>query len=365
MKLASIERITEIKPIEGADKILAAKVLGYWTVIKKDEFKVGDLCIWHNPDTIVDIEKFPGAYSILKEPRLKVIKLRKQVSQGLALPIDRFKPPYPWQEHMDKMRILDALRDSAEGDDVSDIIGIKKYEKPIPECMKGITKGNFPGFIPKTDENNLRSYPSILQNLYAEQEVYATVKIDGQSSTYYAHDNKFGVCSRNLELVFNENNGFWKNALKYKIEDALWKYRDITGKSWALQGESYGPGIQGNKTGVAELSFAAFALYNITDAYYSSVDELIKFCKMYEIPMVEIKRYCPPPMPVTWGEFLPLRFLGKNIDELLDKVNQVCYNNGSPAEGLVFRTARQIPWADLRDLSGKIISEKFALKYGE
>ena len=356
MKLASIERILEIKDIDGADRIQAARVLGYWTVIKRGEFKVGDLCVFHMPDTIVDIEKFPEAYSILKEPRLKVIKLRKQVSQGLALPIIKFASAMP---------SLAALYESLEdkyseslnpviGADVSEFIGIKKYEKPIPECMKGITKGNFPGFIPKTDENNLRSYPAILGNLYAEEEVYVTVKIDGQSSTYYWHDDKFGVCSRNLELVFNENNGFWKNAAKHNIEDALTDYSKITGKSWALQGESYGPGIQGNKTGVAELSFAAFALYNITDAYIASLDEFWNFCQTYEIPSVYKLEHS--------GK---LEKLGKNIDELLDKVNGQCYNNGSPAEGLVFRAARRIPYADLRDLSGKIISEKFALKYGE
>ena len=353
MKLASIERITEIKPIDGADKILAAKVLGYWTVIKKDEFKVGDMCIWHNPDTIVDKEKFPIAYSILKEPRLKIIKLRKQVSQGLALPIYSFQPPYPWQEHMDKMRVLDALRNLVEGDDVSELINIKKYEKPIPECMKGVTKGNFPGFIPKTDENNLRSYPGILANLYTEEDVYVTVKIDGQSSTYYWKDDVFGVCSRNQELVFNENNGFWKNAIRYKIEAALKRMYDYTGNHFALQGESYGPSIQANKLGVPELSFAAFALYNITTAQVCAYDALDTFCKANEIPSV---------YTVFKGR---LEDFGKNSDELLDRVNEVRYNNGSAAEGLVFRTSRIIPWADLRDLSGKIISEKFALKYGE
>jgi RNA ligase (TIGR02306 family) len=350
MKLASVERITEIKPIDGADKILAARVLGYWTVIKKDEFKVGDFCIWHQPDTIVDTTN--PVYSFLKEGRLKVIKLRKQVSQGLALPLEKFS--HKWPELL--VRPTDEVNKVSivEGQDVSDIIGIKKYEKPIPECMKGITKGSFPGFIPKTDENNLRSYPAILSNLYAEEDVYVTVKIDGQSSTYYAHDAKFGVCSRNQELVFNENNGFWKNALKYNIEDALWKLCNKTGKSWALQGESYGPGIQANKLGVAELSFAAFALYNITDACVASLDEFWNFCTTYEIPSV----YKIPHQ----GK---LENFGKNIDEILDKVNHQVYNNGSPAEGLVFRTTRQIPWADLRDLSGKIISEKFALKYGE
>lgn len=363
MKLASIERITEIKPIDGADKILAAKVLGYWTVIKKDEFKVGDLCVWHNPDTIVDREQFPEAYAILKEPRLKVIKLRKQVSQGLALPINKFGVLSQWQlierstQKPDTIRNFDSgvmtVTYYLEGIDVSDLIGIKKYEKPIPECMKGITKGNFPGFIPKTDENNLRSYPAILQNLYAEEEVYVTVKIDGQSSTYYWKDDAFGVCSRNQELVFNENNGFWKNAIKYKIETALKRMYDHTGNHFALQGESYGPSIQANKLGVPELSFAAFALYNITTAQVCAYDALDIFCKANDIPSV---------YTVFKGK---LEDFGKNSDELLDKVNEVRYNNGSAAEGLVFRTSRIIPWADLRDLSGKIISEKFALKYGE
>ena len=53
MKLASIQTINDIRPIPGADRIEAATVLGYQTVIKKGEFRPGDLCVWHEPDTVV------------------------------------------------------------------------------------------------------------------------------------------------------------------------------------------------------------------------------------------------------------------------------------------------------------------------
>src|SRR5215510_4388453 len=123
MKLASIQTITDIRPIDGADRIEAATVLGYQTVIKKGEFKSGDLCVWHEPDTVA-AEK--AEYEFLRKQgfRLKVSRFKGQVSQGLALP-------------------LTVLPDAtyAVGDDATTLTGIKKYEKPLSPNLVGIAKG--------------------------------------------------------------------------------------------------------------------------------------------------------------------------------------------------------------------------------
>lgn len=126
MKLASIQIITDIRPIEGADRIEAATVLGYQTVIKKGEFNVGDRCVWHEPDT-VSAEK--PEYEFLRKQgfRLKVSRFKGQVSQGLALPL--------------------AILPEADyhiGDDVTEVTGLRKYEKPVPAMLAGIAKGAFP-----------------------------------------------------------------------------------------------------------------------------------------------------------------------------------------------------------------------------
>src|SRR3954453_11460516 len=120
MKLASIQIITEIRPIEGADRIEAATVLGYQSVIKKGEFRPGDLCVWHEPDTVAAEQP---EYEFLRKQdfRLKVSRFKGQVSQGLALPLG----------------VL-PVGDYASGDDVTELVGIRKYEKPLSQNLAGI-----------------------------------------------------------------------------------------------------------------------------------------------------------------------------------------------------------------------------------
>jgi RNA ligase (TIGR02306 family) len=182
MKLASIQIIKDIRPIEGADRIEAATVLGYQTVIKKGEFRPGDLCVWHEPDTVV-AEK--PEYEFLRKQgfRLKVSRFKGQVSQGLALPLT----------------VLPAATYSV-GDDVTALTGIGKYEKPISPNLAGVAKGPFPSWMPKTDEPNLRSFPAALDE-FVGRECVITQKVDGTSATYYLRRGEFGVCSRNLELL--------------------------------------------------------------------------------------------------------------------------------------------------------------------
>src|SRR5438445_11897062 len=144
MKLASIQVIADIRPIEGADRIEAASVLGYRTVIKKGEFRAGDLCVWHEPDTVTADRP---EYEFLRSHgfRLKVSRFRGQVSQGLALPL----------------AVLPAAN-YAVGDDVTELVGIRRYEKPLSSHQADVAKGGFPSWLPKTDEPNLRSFPAAL-----------------------------------------------------------------------------------------------------------------------------------------------------------------------------------------------------------
>src|SRR6185312_7137005 len=107
--LASVQKILSIKPIEGAEFIVTATVLGWEVVVKKGEFNVGDLCCYIQIDTVVpETEQF----DFLRERkyRVRTIKLRKQISQGLIVPLPKGK--------------------FKEGDDITDLVGVKKYEKP-------------------------------------------------------------------------------------------------------------------------------------------------------------------------------------------------------------------------------------------
>lgn len=330
MSLASIERITEIKPIRGADKILAAKVLGYWTVIKWHEFSVGELVVFHYPDTILD-ENNP-VYSFLKDKRLKVTKFRGQISQGLALPIVSFRC-------FDNLSLI-------EHQDVSDLIKIKKYEKPI-SFDQSKARGNFPSFLVKTDEENIRSCPQAIDE-FKGKKCYFAQKVDGQSLTCYFKDGDFGVCSRNLNLLETDGNKFWIAARKFNIESIL---RSLT-HNFAIQAELYGPGIQNNKCGESELGIRVFDIFDIDKQRYIDYEGIKLICKSYNLPMVN----------VFWEGLFDF-----TIEQLVETANSLEYAPGRLAEGFVIRPTIESDSLFLKRkrLSAKVISETFCLKYGE
>ncbi len=334
MKLASIERVTKLTPIPGADKIETADVLGYKVVVKKGEFQEGDLGVFHFPDTVVD-ETNP-VYSFLKEKRLKVIKLRKQVSQGLLLPITVFN--FGMVE---------------EGADVTEVVKIRKYEKEIPISLAGQMKGDFPSILIKTDEQNLRGCPKAIEE-FRGKTCYITKKVDGTSASFYLNNGEFGVCSRNRELKETAESVYWQIARKYKVEEALRQYAmlGVGIGDYCIQGEIYGPGIQGNKTGVTEVGFAMFNLLSVTKRSYCSLGELAAFSLLFDIPMVEM----------IWEGIFYL-----TLEQLLEMANNLEYRPGFPAEGIVIRPNHPCPSVclDSGRLSGKVISETFCLKYGE
>jgi RNA ligase (TIGR02306 family) len=329
MKLASIQAITEIRGIPGADRIEAATVLGYQTVIKKGEFRVGDLCVWHEPDTIVAERP---EYEFLRKQgfRIKVSRFKGQVSQGLALPLGVLPPG-----------------NRASGDDVTDAIGIQKYEKPMPANLAGVAKGYFPSGIVKTDEPNLRSFPEALAE-FTGRRCVMTQKVDGTSGTYYVRGGTFGVCSRNLELIEDATNAFWQMAREFRVREAL----ETLGGDFAVQAEIHGEGIQSNPMRRRGVGLAAFNLFDITKHEYLGHARLTRFCEENALPMVR----------VVWeGEF---RF---TLDELVSLANAQDYVPGEPAEGIVIRPVDEARSKVLPSgrLSAKVVSERYALKHGE
>ena len=329
MKLASIQIITDIRPIEGADRIEAATVLGYQTVIKRGEFSPGDLCVWHEPDTVA-AEK--PEYEFLRKQgfRLKVSRFKGQVSQGLALPLT----------------VLPS-GNYAAGDDVTVPTGIRKYEKPLSPNLVGVAKGAFPSWMPKTDEPNLRSFPAALEE-FTGRDCVITQKVDGTSGTFYLRSGEFGVCTRNLELLDDPASMFWRVAGEHRLREAL----ATLGGDFALQGEVHGQGIQGNHLGMKGVSFVAFNLFDISKHAYGDHKTLEEFCRTTGLPMVRI---------VWRGKF---RF---TLPELVALASAQDYAPGQPAEGIVIRPVEEARSRILESgrLSAKVISERYALKHGE
>ena len=252
--LAYVVEINDIIPIKDADKIETAVIKGWKVVVRKDQFKAGDKAIYFEIDSFLPIKpKFEflrsSSYRKLGEIegfRLKTIKLRKQISQGLI------------------MSFSDLNIEPCEvGTDLTDKLGVIKWEVPETPCN---TSGNmapgipFPSFIPKTDEERVQNYEIeyYLKDLTID-DLYITEKVDGSSITVYYNEGKFGVCSRNREIERDENNMFWENILKLNLED---KAKEI-GYNFAIQGELHGVGIQGNPYKMLSRNILWYTGFNI------------------------------------------------------------------------------------------------------
>lgn len=222
---------------------------------------------------------------------------------------------------------------------------IRKYEKPLAPNLAGIAKGAFPSWLIKTDEPNLRSNPEALEELIG-RECVITQKVDGSSATYYLREGEFGVCSRNIDLIEDKRNSFWRVADERGICEAL----AAAGGNLALQGEVYGEGIQDNHAGVKGTRFAAFNLFDIANYRFADHDQLRAFCEAAKLPMVT---------SIWTGEF---HF---TLPDLVELANAQEYAPGVPAEGIVIRPVHEARSATLGRLSAKVISERYALKHGE
>lgn len=273
-KLARIERILNISPIPGADAIEVATVQNWKVVTKKGEYKVGDLCIYCEIDSFLPIrEEFEflrkSSYRNLQGNegfRLKTIKLRGQVSQGLLLPLS----------------ILGDEKSYSVGDEVTADLGIVKYEPPLPPGSSGTIKGAFPSFVPKTDEERVQNLTEEYET-YKNQVFYITEKLDGTSITCYFNDGEFGVCQRNYELEETENM-YWDSVKKLNIREKLTNLN----KNIALQGELIGPYIQGNPYKLMERGIRFFSAFNIDTYQYFNFEQFFELAKELEIETVPL-----------------------------------------------------------------------------
>ena len=222
----------------------------------------------------------------MKGERLRTIKLRGQLSQGLLLN-------------------MAVAAGSEEGADVTDILGIKKWEKAIPAQLAGQVRGNFPSLIPKTDQERV-------QNLVKEVAAAAnlrfevTEKLEGSSMTCYLINGEFGVCSRNLDLKRDETNSFWATAIAEDIEA---KMRAVpTGGDFAIQGELIGPGVQGNIYKLSKLEFRVFDVYNVTLGDYLRPAARREFVEKYlglkHVPVLHEDKYLSTDVDtlLSWAE---------------------------------------------------------------
>ena len=274
-KLASIQRIAEIKSIPDADLICAYRINGWWVVGKKDEFIVDDLVVYIEVDSWIPTHlapflskgKEPKEYMGIKGERLRTIKLKKQISQGLILGIDT----------------IDSFLIN-EGDAITDYFSIIKWEAPT-EFLSAAAKGNFPSFIPKTDQERIQNIPRELKAYNNQDDLWQrSEKIDGSSITIFVNAEESGVCSRNLELKEDDTNTWWKLTKQYNIIDKI----KSMNRNLAIQGEIYGSSINGNLYNLTDQRLMVYNIYDIDNNEYLNPEEALNICIEYSIPHVPV-----------------------------------------------------------------------------
>lgn len=335
-KLVTIREICEIRPIEGADKIEVATVDGWDVVVKKGEFKVGNKAIYFEIDSFIPTgiapfltkpDHYPKEFNGIQGERLKTIKLRGQISQGLLLPL----------EILGKCGISYVDID----EDLSEKLGVRKWERPITPNLRGTVKGNFPSLVPKTDEERIQNLKKYLPG-WVDKTWEVSEKLNGSSATMYLDlDWDFHVCSRNLDLKPDSNNAFWQVADRYQIGH---KMIDNGLIGYAIQGELCGTGIQGNQYGINGLDFFVYKVYDVKNGRYLNPDERLALTEYLGLKHV----------PILHRNFK----VTMNLQEILKFVEGKSILNGSEREGLVFKD-------ESSDLSWKGISNKFLMKGGD
>jgi len=272
MKLATIQEIIDVYPHPNADSLEFVKVLGYQCIVQKGKWKVGDFCVLIQPDTVLPNADWSQIYKA-KSSRVRAIKLRGEWSFGIVEDLTIL----PQQEAVE----LDK--------EVSEILGIIKYEPPMPQDLNAV--GGLPHGIPKTDEERFQNLK--IEKFYNEV-VDVSLKIDGQSFTVFCVDGEIGVCGRTMEYNLDAKNNYTANFFDYQLKEKLKTYCEIHNVNIALRGEQYGNNIQKNNENVhskAPLSLAFFSCWDINEKRYYSPNERHYYrnvCEELNLPTVPL-----------------------------------------------------------------------------
>ena len=338
-KLASIQQILDITEIDNAENIVLATIEGWRSIIKRGQFNIGDNVIFCEPDSILPQQKEFGDFAKDKSYRIKTCKLRGVISQGICFPTN----------------ILPKEVTLESGTDVTDLLGITKYEKPIPIQLRGRMRGTISRLsVPKTDETRVQNIPGVLERhrgmIFKMKE-----KFDGTSmSIYIDPETGMHVCSRNIDLAPDfehkwNGDAYWRYATEHNMDEILYQL----GNTIALQGELYGEGIQGNPYKLKGIHYAVFNMYDmanhcyLTDAVMKDAVQTFGLGKDFLVPDL--------------GQIT----LNYTVDELLAMADGKSVLSDTLREGIVFRPETEEVDFEIGRLSFKAVSPRYLLKHGE
>ena len=342
-KLASIQRIIDIEPIQGADRIELAHVLGWQCVVNKGQFKAGDLGVYFEIDSFLPIRpefEFLRSSSYKKTDllvegfKLRTQKFRGQLSQGLLLPVSQF-PEVP--------------ADADVGTDVTEILGIRKWEIEEKATTGGTVIGTLPYDIPHTDEIRVQAEPELIR-AFTGLEYYISTKMDGSSHSLGIDENGFHVCGHNYEYKDDGTSSFYELIKQRGYQEKMTAFVEEQGlKTFTIQGELCAPGIQQNRLKLKTPEWYVFTIReNGKRVGLNRMQEICKALNMTTVPVEEVDTDLPSRYPT--------------VEALLERADGN-YPNGGKKEGIVIRPTEPV-YNDLigAELSMKVVSNKYLLK---
>lgn len=370
-KLVTIQKIEDIQPIDGADMIEKIKVLGWWVVAQKSiGYQVGDLVVYHEIDSFLPTGVGAYEFLIAKSSRqynetvghvLRTISLRGQISQGFCVPFyELFQLVFSKDDSSFKIKpkglpnSLTIKRDSdidfsyeeLIGLEVTDLLGVVKYEKPVPASISGEIKGNFPSWCPKTDEERVQNLVDEVMRAYLNNTRFeVTIKLDGTSCSIGKDDVENIVCSRNWSLKTEQEGNTLVDTAKTIY--ALDEYVNLPAFTM-LQGELMGEGIQSNQEKIKGHKFFIYKIYDGLNGKFLEPLEAQNIAKKLGLLYV----------PVLF-ESVTLKELGFTEENLISDIlafaDGESYNPKAKREGVVFKSSDG-------KFSFKAISNKWLLK---
>lgn len=399
-KLASVVEIESVEPIPETERLSVATMhgKGWKVVVGRNDFKAGDTAVYFEIDSYLpDEERYAflrdrclrkfctKSGEVLKQGlRIKTIKLRGVISQGLLMPLSAFPDieerivPHPTVVHSvdDKPQlVIDEVVESENGEkaiaktrvdlvgaDVTQLLRVAHFDEvkaalapAMGNPVSAESAGSFPSYVPKTDEERIQNLVEYFTTM-KDRTFEVTVKADGSSVTMlYAPtedpEAPFKVCSRNLNLKPEKSDGTkplpWQMAFKYDVEEKLRKYWEDHGIELAVQGELIGPGIQSNRDMLTEHEWRVFKIWDITNQRYLLPDTAKKVCDGMGLKYVTV---------IASG--VPVFQKFKNVDELL-LFAEGKTDRGNEREGLVFKTMDE-PYRTFKAVSNRYLLKQAA-----
>ena len=345
-KLASIQRVWDIEPIDGADRIELAHVLGWQCVVNKGQLKPMELAVYFEIDSFLPIRpefEFLRTSSYKKTDimgegfRLRTMRFRGQISQGLVLPLSLF-PEVP--------------ADIELGTDVSEILGIKKWQIEEKATTGGTVIGTLPPDVPHTDETRVQAEPELLKD-FAGLEYYISTKMDGSSHSVCLDDEEFHVTGHNYEYADDGKCAFYEFVKREYIEKKMREYCAASDISLlTIQGEFCAPGIQRNRLRLTRPEWYVFTVrINGKRVGLAKLCEVCEALGLTTVPVEEV------------GTDLPAKY--PTVESLLERADGE-YPNGGRKEGIVIRPTEPVFNTRISaSLSMKVVSNKYLLKNEE